>query len=213
MRKIYYILFSIFISGCYDDDNSVVTSDDVAHNTSELTTIIKSMSQHNAAFDNIIDSTSCFSLAFPYQVYINSQLSDITSISDITEISEDDQIEIVFPLNVNFYNYEIHEAFNQTDFNLVKNTCSENFNTVSNPCLDIVYPIQVKEFNDLTENFQTYQLNNDKEIYLHFDNLHDNDVYEIEYPIFVTDTDSNTLRIDSNNDFVEVFNNSLQNCN
>ena len=212
MKKIYYILLLIVVS-CYDDDNELIISENVSHNTSELTTMVKSMSLHNASFDNVVDNTSCFSLDFPYQLNVNSELKNISSVNDLSEVSEEDDVEIVFPININFYNYELHEAINQTDFNLVKNVCAEDFNITSHACLDFQYPIEIKEFNDLTESFETFQLNNDKEVYLHFDNLHDNDVYEIEYPIFLIGSNSDPLRIDSNVDFMDVFNSTLQSCN
>jgi len=212
MNKIYYILLLITF-GCYDDDNELIISENVSHNTSELTTMVKSMSLHNASFDNVVDNTSCFSLEFPYQVNVNSELKNISSVNDLSEVSEEDDVEIIFPVNINFYNYELHEAINQTDFNLVKNVCAEDFNLTSHPCLDFQYPIVIKEYNNLTENFESFQLNNDKEVYLHFNNLHDNDIYEIEFPIFLVDSNSNSLRIDSNVDFMVAFNSTLLSCN
>jgi len=211
MKKFYYILLLITV-GCYSDDSEIITSENVAHNTSELTLLLKSISSHNAAFDDRIDNTNCFSIIFPYQIQVNSELRTINSIEDISLVSSDDDIEIVYPISSVFYNYEEHQAINQTEFNLIKNTCNVDFNIEANHCLDIQFPITVKEFNDLTESFDSYQFNNDKEAYLHLDNLHDNDVYEINYPIFLRDFNSDLIRVDSSQEFIETINASFQSC-
>lgn len=212
MTKIFYILMLLLFISCYEDDSRNIQSENTSHRTSELSLYIKSIASHHAAFDDKIDESSCFSLQFPYQLYINSELASITSVQDVSNLNEDDAIEIVYPVNTNFYNYQQHQANNQSELNLIKNVCTQNFDIISNPCLDFQFPITIKEFNDLTESFETYQLNNDKELYLHIENLHDNDVYEIEYPIFLKDSVSNSIRINSNADFINAFNQFRQEC-
>lgn len=211
MKRLFYISLFFILIGCYQDDSQTIQSENASHRLSELSLHIKSMSSHHASFDDIIDNSSCFSIEFPYQIYVNSNLKTISSVEDIYDINADDNIEIVYPVNTNFYNYEEHQANNQTGFNLIKNSCADNFNIESNPCLDFQFPFTIKEFNDLTESFETFQLNTNRQVYLHFENLHDNDIYEIEYPIVLKDLDSNVIRINSNQEFIEAFT-SHQNC-
>lgn len=198
--------------GCYQDDSQTVKSEDASHRFSELSFLIKSMSSHHASFDDRIDGSSCFSIAFPYEVYVNSNLKTISSVADVLEINEDDNIELVYPVNTNFYNYEEHQASNQTDFNSIKNTCDNDFDIIPNSCLDFQFPITVREFNDLTETFETFQLGTNREVYQHFESLHDNDVYEIDYPIFLFDSNSEAIPVESNDEFIEAFNMSSTNC-
>lgn len=213
MNKIIYYILLIFLVGCYNDEEvQTLQSENNAHRNSELTKLVKSISVHNASFDDLIDNTSCFSIKFPYQIQVNSELRNITSEQDISDLSNTEQIEIVYPVKAIFYNYEEHNIVSGTDFNLVKSVCDENFNIQPNSCLDIQYPIVLKEFNDLTQSFETFQLNTDRQVFRHLENLHDNDIFEIEYPIFLLDSSSNSIRIDSNSDFIAVFNESQQNC-
>jgi hypothetical protein len=212
MKKLIYIILCLILVSCYRDESQTLLSEGTSHRNSELSLIIKSISVHHASFDDVIDNSSCFSIEFPYQLNINSELKNISSLEDISEIHPEDQIEIVYPIQTTFYNYEEHQAFNQTEFNLISNTCHEDFSTQSNPCLDFQFPIILREFNDLTESFETFQLNSDRDVFIHFENFHDNDIYEIEYPIFLADSNSNTIRIDTNDDFIEAFNMSLNSC-
>lgn len=212
MKKIFYVILIVFFSGCYEDDTQILQSENASHRSSELSLKIKSMSAHHAAFDDIIDNISCFSIDFPYQINLNSNLKTISSLEDISEISAEDNIEFIYPFNTTFYNYEEHQATNLTGFNLIKNTCSDEFNFDPNPCLDFQFPITLKEYNDLTESFESYQLDNDRDVYLHIENLHDNDIYEIVYPVFLKDSNANVIRVESNEQFISVFDSSIQDC-
>ena len=212
MNKIFYILLLSILISCFDDDSQVIESADVAHRSSELTTFIKSMSLHNSNFDDKIDKTSCFSLVFPYQLHVNANPTTINSAEDISDFSEEDDIEIIYPVETVFYNYDQHQVTNSSEFNLVKNLCQQDFNLIPNTCLDFEFPITLKKYNELTGSFDTFHFYSDKEIFRHFDNLHDQDIYEIEYPIILKNVNSNNLRINSNLEFIEAFNFSLQTC-
>lgn len=212
MEKIFYILLLLTLMSCFEDDSQLRHSKDVAHRSSELTTLIKSISLHNAEFDNHIDNTSCFSLVFPYQLHVNENSITVNSVEDISDLNEGDDIEIVYPVETVFFNYDEHHVSNTTEFNLVKNTCQQDFDLTSNPCLDFEYPISLKKYNELTGNFETFHFYSDNEIFKHFDDLHDQDVYEIDYPISLFDKDSNRLIVSSNFEFIEIYNLSLQNC-
>ncbi len=213
MRKYLFYILVLFLVSCYSEDESLTDlSENTTHRTSELTSLLKSVAAHDASFDDIIDNNSCFSLSFPYQVEVNSELRTINTVQDITELNSEDNIEIVYPVNSIFFNFEEHQINSNTGFNLIKNTCDQNFNIQANPCLDFQYPITFKEFNDLTRSFDTFQFNSDKDVFIHLENLHDNDVFEIDYPIFLSNSTSNSIRIDSNAEFISAFNLSLQDC-
>ena len=153
MKKVFYILSLLIFVSCFDDDSQIIASDDVGHSSSEITTMIKSISLHNANFDDHIDNTSCFSLIFPYQLHVNENLITINSAEDISGFNEDDDIEIVYPIETVFFNYDEHYVSNATEFNLVTNTCQQDFDLTSNPCLDFEFPITLKKYNELTGKF------------------------------------------------------------
>lgn len=213
MKKIFYILVLCILIGCYDDESQTIHSENVSHRASALSHFIISMSSHYASFDDNIDGTSCFSLDFPYQLEVNSELTTITSIDDVSAIHEEDHVEIIYPVNTNFYNYEERQANSQSDLNLIKANCNQDFTIEPNPCLNFQFPFILKEYNDLTESFETFQLNTKREVYVHFDNLHDNDLYEIDYPIFLVQANSDVVQVNSNSEFIRAYYASLQGCN
>lgn len=212
MRKIFYLLVFVLVS-CYEDDSQRVESADTSHKTSELTTFIKSITLHNAAYDDVIDGSSCFSLVFPYQLLVNNNIRTISSIQELDNLHSDDQIEIIYPVSAVFFNYNRHQMTSESDFDVVRNTCEADFDISSNPCLDFQFPISVKMFNQVGSDFHTIELSSNEDIYTHFDNLHDTDVYELDYPILLTDSHSSvTLSINSNLEFENLFHSTLEGC-
>ena len=211
MKRFYFIILFVLIS-CYDDDSQVVESEDTAHRSSELTAMIKSMSLHNTSFDDHIDNTPCFSLVFPYQVNVNSNLTTITSIQDLSELSNSEEIEIVYPVTSVFFNYEEHEISSSSNLDELKNICNQDFNIQPNNCFDFVFPLTVKRFNELNGSFETFHLENDKEVFTHFDNLHDTHVYQLSYPINLISSNSDTLVVNSNEAFKATIDSSPLDC-
>ena len=65
---------------------------------------------------------------------------------------------------------------------------------------------------NLQGSFDTFHFFSDKEIFVHFNNLHDQDVYEIDYPVTLYNSDLNPVTVDSNIEFIDIYNSSLQNC-
>lgn len=198
--------------GCYEDDSQVIESRDALHRSSVLTPLIKSITLHNANFDDHIDNTSCFSLVFPYEVNINSNRRTISSIQDLNSIDENDQVQILFPISIVFFDYTQHKVNTTSELSLLTNSCEEKFDIEHNPCLNFDFPIVIKEFNELDGTFETLNLISNEELFQYVDNLHDSDVYEIDYPISLLDSNSGGHVINSNSEFEEAFEASLTGC-
>lgn len=212
MKTIYYLFISILLAGCYADENEIVTSTDTAHNSSEMTRMAMSISMHDASFDDKIDNTSCFSLIFPYQIHVNSELETISSRQDLLILNDEDSFEIVYPVNIVSFNYEEYQVTSSSQFNLIKASCEMDISLTPNSCLNIQYPINIKEYNELTEVFESLQFADDRDFFRYLDMLHDTDFYEIDYPMSFEDLNSNTLRINSNSEFEQTYNSYFESC-
>ena len=212
MKRI-LVLLVLVLAGCYDDDSTRIESDNTAHVSSELTTFMKSISLHNASYDDVVDNSSCFSIEFPYQVTVNNELRTISHINDLNTIYESDDVEIIYPVSAVFYNYDKHQMTSAEEYDITLDACEENFNISSHSCLDFQYPIIIKMFNQVGNDFHSMQLDHDQDIYTFLDNLHETDVYEIEYPIIMLDhTTGNSESITSNLQFETLFESTMQEC-
>jgi len=212
MKRIFLILVLVCVS-CFDDDSTLIESDNTAHISSKLTKSIKTIALHDASYDDIIDNSFCFSLEFPYEVLVNSELKTINSVQDIETLEENSTIEIVYPVSAVFFNYEKHQINSTTDFGIIANACENNFDIDSHSCLDFQYPVAVKVYNPAGNSFHTTNLDHDQDMYIFFDNLHDTDIYEIEYPILLSDHTTGTSKsISSNAGFENIYANTIGDC-
>ncbi|WP_019036994.1 hypothetical protein [Psychroflexus tropicus] len=215
MMKNYNIIFlscHFLFSSCYSDDEQIIESIDTTHRSSELTSMIKSMTLHNASFDDHVDSTSCFSLVFPYDLSVNSEQIRVNSIQNLQMIDEADNIEILFPVNIVFFNYNEHEVRNTSELTLLTNSCENDFGLEPNSCLNFEYPISIKQYNQSNTNFETLVLDSNIEVFRYLDTLHEDDVYEIEYPVALIGPDSETNKINSNSEFMSIYESSINSC-
>ncbi|MBZ9777602.1 hypothetical protein LB452_01585 [Psychroflexus sp. CAK8W] len=210
----YILLFLIIIfSGCYNDDNQIVEVFDTSQNSSELTSILKSITSHDASFDDHVDNTSCFSLVFPYQLKVNSNIKTFTSAEELSYLNVSDEIEILYPVSIALKNYQIFEVNSFSELNSHKLSCESSLDIEPNSCVDLVYSLTVKQFNELHGVFKTINLTNNKDAYIYFEELHDNDVYEIQYPLSLQDNNSENITVNSNSEFIETFQSVVRTCN
>ena len=205
-------IFVAFLFGCYDDDTELIESMDTTHRSSELTGLIKSMTLHNASFDDRIDNSSCYSLVFPYDLNVNSVRKRINSIQDVNLIDEDDQTEILYPVDVVFYDYSRFEVNSMTELSIVTNTCEEEFTIEHNPCLNFEYPIIVNEFNEVNSTFKAITIDTNKKAFEYLNTLHDSDVYEIDYPVTLLNSNVEPIIVNSNAEFIDAFKSSINSC-
>jgi len=215
MRKKYSWLFLIsvvLLFSCYDDDTELIESIDATHRSSELTGLIKSMTLHNASFDDHIDNTSCYSLVFPYDLNVNSVTKRITSIQDVNSINENDQTEILYPVDVVFFDYSQFEVNSRTELSVVTNSCEEDFTIEHNPCLNFEYPITINEFNEMNSTFEAITIDSNKKAFEYLSTLHDSDVYEIDYPVTLLDSNVEPNIVNSNAEFIDAFISSVNSC-
>jgi len=212
MKRILLILVLALVS-CYDDDSIVIVSDNTAHISAKLTNSMKSIALHDASFDDIIDNSSCFSLEFPYQVVVNAELKTINSKADLETLHENDEIEIVYPVSAVLFNYDKHQITSISGYEAVANACEQNFNLSPHRCLDFEYPVTIKMYNQVGSSFQSMNMDHDQDLYTFLDNLHETDIYEIDYPIILNDHTTGTSKsISSNADFDTIFSNTPENC-
>ncbi|GAA0754540.1 hypothetical protein [Psychroflexus lacisalsi] len=209
----YTLLFLIIIfSGCYNDDNQIVEALDASHNSSELTSVLKSITSHDASFDDQVDNTSCFSLVFPYQLKVNSNIKTFTSAEELSYLDVSDEIEILYPVSIALKNYQIFEVNSTSELNSHKLSCERSLDIEPNSCVDLVYNLTIKQFNEIHGVFKTFDLTNNKEAFMYFEELHDNDVYEIQYPILLQDRNSENTTVNSNSEFINTFQSVVRNC-
>lgn len=200
----------LFVMGsCQEEEiiqNNGTNNEDVVAANSKVADLIRKTTLKDGSNDNIIDSANCLSVALPVTVVVNGEeividsQEDFELIEDIFDESDDDEdlLEIIFPITVVLSNFSEITISNQDEFEDLADDCNgENEEDEDIECIDFVYPITVNVFNTLTEVNDELTINNDKEFFNLIDDLEDNEVVTIVFPVSLTLSDGSLVEANS----------------
>jgi len=211
-KAVIFLLLPILMLSCYEDDAPLVEDENTLHHSSDLSSKLQSITSHNASFDDVVDNAFCFSLVFPYELTVNDQLRVFNSAHDLSYLREEDTIEIVFPASIVFSDYTIQEVNSTSELNALANQCDDFQSITMFNCYSINFPLTLKDYNDVNSSFQTHHFFNNKAIFLYLENLHDSDVYEIDYPITLLTKNSREIVINNNKEFIDMLDSLPSHC-
>ncbi len=159
---------------------------------------------NDGSTDNILDQASCFSIDLPVTVIANGTEITIEEKEDLDEIEvifeefddDADTLEIVFPVTITFSDYTEEMVSSTEELENFAATCpEENEDDDDIECIDIVYPLTLSIFNPTTELFDTVSFENDQMLNDFIEQLDEDDVVNIEFPITLVLTDDTELEI------------------
>jgi hypothetical protein len=198
---------AVFAISCQNEENETRQNEETLSKTAPLTGLMKRVSMNATADDNVIDSTSCFSVKLPVNLIVNSQSVTINTendyhlVNDIFEVTDTDQdyVDFVFPITIIYPDYREVVVQNQTQFDALKDACQEPEPEQSNiSCVSIHYPIRVFGYNSNYQLAHTYTIRNDMEFFLLLFNLNATEFYAVDYPITITNREGNEVIIRNN---------------
>ena len=215
MRKFYFLLTLILlVSSCQLTDDDVVVDDSFTlDGTSSLTESIKNLTQNSTTFDNFIDGTSKVRIELPYDITVNDSidfaLNDVSDYQNLIEVLEatpiQDEIDLVFPVNVSGIDHNMVNIASKTDLDLLLEELPES--TAVN-CLNLAYPIKVQFFNSISSQISDQDIFNDAQLFNFLDNLISEGIfYQFEYPIVATTGEDTETVINSNDEFSALYSN------
>jgi len=197
------------------------TNESLIKANTTLAGLMQRTSLKDGSKDNIIDNANCFSIKLPVTVIANGQEitvnneDDYDLIENIFDEFEDDtdEIEIMFPITIILNNFNEMEITNQSDFNNFRNGCNgENEHDEDIECLDFQYPINASIYNVSTEQTNRIILNNDRDMHDFIEELDEDDVANVTFPVIVTLFDGTEITITSLGQLENVIESAEDDC-
>jgi len=227
MRNLIKSLFALFVVGtllfvsCQNDENTVVETQDSLRKDSELTNRLKAVTFGNDEVlptDNMLDSTNCFRVKFPYLVNVNGQPLRISNadnydlVSDIFNASANDQdhVEFYFPLTVVTLEGAEIVVRDQQQFDALSVSCEYPELILS--CFTLVFPINVYGYDTEFQTQQAYTFNTPEDMFAFLIQLNDNQFYQIRYPVTTMNAIGIATKINSNAELLSAMENAYANC-
>ncbi|MDD3005353.1 hypothetical protein [Flavobacterium sp.] len=214
-------LLMITMTSCQSEENETITDDNAnLKKTSVLTNLLSRVAQDSTSVDNVIDSTSCFSVNLPVTVIVNNEqvtISDATGYAVVQNIlnefdDDDDTVFFVFPITITFANYTTSVINNADQLDDIIEDCGEDNDLDEIECLNINYPITISYYNTGTQTPSTVTINSDADLYNFFEDFDDDDYATINYPISVTNANGNQIIINNNSELEAEIENAEASC-
>lgn len=202
-KVIFLFTISIIFTSCFE--NETILIDENEENNlrmdDELTSLMKSVSSHNAYYDDFIDDCYCFSINYPYQIKISEELHTINSDEDLYQFSNtpNEEIELVFPVSVSLTNFENHTIKVKSEYEELKAQCEAGLLYDEHiDCAEFVYPMRIAGYNAQSRRFELNTFNHDQDLFTYLARLDNNSLYRIVYPTNIFMFHQEYFNIESN---------------
>ncbi|MCB0457969.1 MAG: hypothetical protein KDC91_09515 [Flavobacteriaceae bacterium] len=204
----------LLFGSCQKEDKEFIDETDGEETftaNSTITGLLRSASQNNGTQDNIIDGSSCFSVVFPIEVFANGQKLLLQTLNDVSQVqaifdqfpSDNDTLEIVFPIQLVSEDFSVVTVNNQTEFNSVISDCVNSI-VDTYACVDFVYPINCFVYNNNNEQTGTITLNSAYEWFEYLIYLQEGIYIAIDYPMSVI-VNGQTITVNTNQELTNAI--------
>ena len=203
----------ITLNSCQNDSSQ--SSNKITAN-STLKTLLARVTQKRTSSDNVIDSTSCFTIKLPVTVMVNNEAVVVTTPADYQAVAslfdedhdDEDHIEFVFPITVIFAdftelavtsNQQLHSLMEDCHDNDVDNDDDDSNDDDDNAinCISLTYPFVISTTNNGSPTDVT--INNDHDLYVLLETVEGSTTVSINYPISIVDANGQTIVVENNN--------------
>ena len=221
----YALLLSgaLWLGSCQEEFEEVNTSNTTGASfkaASETAVLIGNTSSLDGSFDNIVDGSSCFALNFPYTVNVNglditidSRL-DLELIEDVFDEFEDDidVLDIIFPITITLSDFSEIVINTKEELAELVRDCVEGGDDDDIECIDFVYPITLYTFDLNNIQTGTVDVASDRQLRRFFDELEDDDIVSIDYPVTLVKFDGTEMQVNNNEELAMALRMAKDSC-
>ena len=215
------LLVSLSIFSCQTEE--VVIIEDNNENlsaSSPLVSLVSRVSQNTTSQDNILDSSSCFSVQLPVVVIVNNQQITVSTSADYQIVQDaidaflddDDIVNFVYPITIIYQDFSTQVISNSNALDDVLDDCGEDDGFDEIDCITINYPIVINVYNSNNQLANTVTILNDSQLYVFIENLDNFDLIAISYPISLQNSNGQTIVINSNNELENFIEDAIDDC-
>lgn len=187
---------------------------------SQVAQLILRVAQRDGSEDNIISGGSCFSVELPVTVIVNDQEVEINSAADYSTIEriidqfddDEDDISFIYPITIVLDNHD-RVIINSDDVleEYIEECVEDGFDD-DIECIDFVYPLQVSLYDTENQSTNALTIHDDEELYELLENLDDDVLVSIDFPVTMTFYDGTEIIVNDNQELQEAIDNAEDTC-
>ncbi len=210
-------------SSCRKEDSEYVgeTPADRLPKNANITNLLSRITMNDGSYDNIIDQASCFSVKLPVTVFANETQIIVNTADDLDRLEdliserndENNRLTIIFPITIILSDFTEVTLTSNDELQAYANTC-EPVNTSDSDveCIDIQYPIEAAYVNVNSGAIETKAITNDKKLFDFLEDLNNDVVVSLNFPITVILSDRSEIEISSIEELENVINEHKDDC-
>ncbi len=209
---IFFTMAALLLFSCQNEEVNV--KEDGSQNIITGSVLAEQMlriAQNPMSYDNILDSTSCFSVKLPVQVLVNGEAvtiegeTDFELIEDIFEQSSTDEDEVThqFPVTVVYTDYTEQIIENNAEWLEAAACISAAYTGLD--CINFKYPLSINLYDITNQIADVAVMENDIELYGFLNNMQENILAEIAFPVVVITPEGNEVRCNNNEVLLSVI--------
>lgn len=213
----------ILFASCRKEETILIEapSDEVLVASSSIANLMQKTSSNDGSNDNIIDKSNCFNIKFPLEVTVNTEVIIVSSKEEYKiieyifddEDDDSDSLTITYPITIILDDYSEVIINNDSELNNYSTTCNgENEADADIECLDFQYPIIASIFNKNNEIINTDRITTDFELYQLLNNLSEDLLVTLDFPILVTLSDNTVMSINNLTELEIIINDYKDDC-
>lgn len=217
------LVLSILFLGACQEELVVITNpqnENAIGSTSPLADLVQNSTMMDGSFDNIIDNSSCISIALPVTVIANGEEIVVNTAEDYKLIervfdesdTDEDKLEIVFPVTVVMADFTEIIVSNDDELDDLKEGCLEGGEDIDIECIDFAYPITISVYDSANQVSDVINVNNDEDLFKFFESLDENELVSFDFPITVYLSDSTEVTLDNNDELKEIIEEVADGC-
>jgi len=214
---------TLLTTSCRKEESVFIEAqpDQALEANSNVASLLQRTAMNDGSDDNIVDNSSCFNIELPATVAVNGLEIIVDSDEDFDTIEEifdefdddDDSLQIMFPITIVLNDFTKVTINSLDEFKNYSDGCSgENENDDDIECVDIEYPVTASVFNSNNELIETINILNDKDLYDFVDDLEDDDIVNIGFPITVILSDGTQMEASNLDELESIIDNAKDDC-
>lgn len=215
----FFILLGLFGILACQEENTIESPESGAFTVgSPLGVAIVQTAQADTSGDNIIDSTSCYRIEFPYLITVNGQPVNVNSVDSYQTVAailsstsmDDDTITFNFPITLKFRDHSTQTVSSSAELAGVNNVCGPE--ALSFNCIGFVFPISFTVYDTAAQTPDAVTVSDEESLYEYVTGLSPETLLSFVFPVSLLSYDGELITVDNHSAMLSVLNGFSGDC-
>ncbi|VXB53977.1 conserved hypothetical protein [Flavobacterium sp. 9AF] len=226
MRKLIKVGFIgvlfVLIFACQKEENEIVQDETSLSAKAPLFRLMSRVAQNPTSHDNVLDNSNCFTVQLPVEVIVNGQQITVLNAAGYQLVddainansNDDDIVNFVFPITIQFQNFESLIISNENDLHDVLEDCEEEEDHDSHEidCVSFAYPIIFTTYDSINQITGNITIHSNQQMYNFLHDVDEQLLLSIVYPVSIVNNANQNTVVNSNEELESFLEDALEDC-